>query len=111
MPTKTEIAAKVLKKINALDVDESPTAKDAEITEAIVQSVYDKLKELGKIHWPLTDLPSHSEDAFIVYAGWHVQPDYGLNTIDIGRAASAERDLAALSANRYDTRNEPLVDF
>ena len=111
MPTTTELASKILKKIGVLDPDESPTAQEGQDTIDIMQSVYDGLKELGNINWPLTSIPSMFEDPFIVFVGWHVQVNFGIETISGARAQKAQRDIDALSSNKEDPRLNPVVDF
>lgn len=112
MPTKTELAERVLKRIGMLDPSESPTAQEATDVIAVMDSVYESMKERGHILWTLTDIPTRYQDAFLNVVAFRIAPDFGLLKPELAElAARGEREIYALNERKIDGRNAPVVDF
>lgn len=112
MPTKTELAERVLKRLGVLDPDESPTAKEAQDVIEVMDSVYESMKERGQVMWTLTEIPTRYQDALINVIAGRVAPDFGLLTSAVAALAEdGKREIYALNERAEDTRNSPVVDF
>jgi len=112
MPTKTELATRVLRRMGALDADESPQQQDAQAVEAVMDSVYSSLKERRLIEWTLTEIPTRFQDAFINVVADRSAPDFGLSTPETqGRAQMGLREIYALTQKKDDPRKNPPRDF
>lgn len=112
MPTKAQLAERVLKRIGMLDPSESPTAQESQDVIAIMDSVYESMKERGHILWTLTEIPTRYQDAFINVVAFRVAPDFGLLKPELeALAARGEREIYALNERRIDGRNAPVVDY
>ena len=112
MPTTTELATRALKRAGVLDPAESPTAQEATDVIAVMQSVYDSMKERGHIQWTLTDIPARYQDPFINIVAMRIAADFGVlsdTLVALGR--SGEREIYALNERRIDGRGTPVVDF
>jgi len=111
MPTKTEIATRIMRRIAALDTAENPTAQEANDVIAVMDGAFETEKELGRFPFLITDMPTRYQEWFVVYAGWFVQPHFGLQTISPDEFIFADKKLKALDASVPDTRRTPVVDY
>lgn len=112
MPTKTELAERVLKRIGMLDPSESPTAQEAQDVIAVMDSVYESMKERGHVLWTLTEIPTRYQDSFINVVAGRAAPGFGLLTPELAAfAAGGLREIYALNERKIDGRNAPVVDF
>lgn len=112
MPTTTELATRIMKRARILDESESPTASEAEDVIAIMQGKYEEMKELGHVHWTLTEIPTRYQEAFISVVAVPVSAEFGVLTAEMAALGDAGmRTIYALNERREDTRNTPVVDF
>ena len=114
MPTKTQLSTRILKRIGVLDPSENPTAQEDTDVQAIMDSIYETEKELGRFEWTLTSIPTRHQEWFIIYVGWFVQPHFGVaasNPVTPDAFLQAQRKLSALSMNVDDDRSNPVVDY
>lgn len=112
MPTTAELAERVAKRAKILDPDESLTAQENTDVVAIMQSMYESMKERGHIRWTLTDIPTRYQDPFISFVAMRVAADFGTLTPEIAALAQAgEREIYALNEMRKDTRTSQVVDY
>lgn len=112
MPTTVELATRVLRRLGALDADESPQQQDAQAVELVMDSVYESLKERGHIEWTLTEIPTRFQDAFINVVADRCAPDFGASTPETqGRAQIGLREIYALTQKKEDPRSNPPRDF
>lgn len=113
MPTKTELAQRVMRRIGALDPSENQTAAEDADVQLVMDSVYSSLKERGQIEWVLTDIPVRFQDAFINVVADRVAPDFGMSTQETQlRGQIGLKELFALAAIAPDTRaTDPVVDY
>lgn len=114
MPTTTELNTRILKRIGVLDPSENQTAQEDADCLAVLNSIYDGMKEKGYIHWTLTSIPTMFQEPFITYVGYHVQPHFGVsasNPVDPQTASRALREIIALSTVKSDNRARPSVNY
>lgn len=112
MPTTTELSVRVAKRLGIIDPSESLTAAEADDITAVMNSVYDSMKERGHINWTLTSIPTMYQDAFINVVAYRVASDFGALTQDVVmRGQQGEREIYALNARSDDPRQTPPVDY
>ena len=112
MPTTTELATRVLKRIGVLDPSENQTAQESADVIAVMNSVYRSLKERGHIEWVLTSIPTMYQEPFITYVGYYVAPHFGVQgVIDVMTRNEALREMNSLAQVKTDPRAKPVVDF
>lgn len=112
MPTTTELAKRVAKRMGILDPSESLPAQDSTDIVAIMNSVYASMKERGHINWTLTSIPTRYQDAFINVVAYRSASDFGVLTDElILRGREGEREIYALNERRMDPRHTPVVDY
>ena len=112
MPTTTELATRVLKRLGVLDPSENQTAQESADVVAVMNSVYDSMKERGHINWTLTEIPTRYQDAFINVVAARCANDFGVMDDRILLLAQAgEKEIYALNERRIDNRSSPAVDF
>lgn len=112
MPTTTDLATRVLKRLGVVDPDENPTATEAADVVEIMQAVYEELKELGHIDWTLTDIPTRYQQAFVDVIGGEVAANFGVDGDVVQfRAERGRKRIYALNERKVDPRSSPVVDF
>lgn len=114
MPTKTALATRILKRIGVLDPSESPTGQEDTDVQAIMDSIYETEKELGRFEWTLTAIPTRYQEPFITYVGWFVQPHFGVaatNPVSPDDFRLANRMLSALNEKKTDNRANTPRDY
>lgn len=112
MPTTTQLAKKVLVRAKVLDPSENQTAADNAHVVEVMQSVYDSMKERGRIHWTLADIPSMYQDAFVTIVAFRIANDFGVMTAELAQMAQmAALEIDALNERSVDGRETPAVDF
>ena len=112
MPTPTELAERVMKRLGILDADESPEAKEAQDIVKTMHSAHASMLDLGLIDWPLDDVPVRCQDAWVNYMAGKVSADFGASSQEVfARGAAAERELIALSSQPSDPRDIPVTDY
>ena len=112
MPTRTELASRVMVRMGVLDAGENPTPKEANDVIDVMNSVYLSLKERGRIHWSLDAIPTQFIDPFINVVADRASPDFGINDATLNqRAQLGLKEIFALSARDYDGRADEVVDF
>lgn len=112
MPTTTELARRVMKRMGILDPTENPTAQESSDVVAIMNSVYASMKELGHINWTLTSIPTRYQDAFVSVVAYKAAPDFGVLTDElILKGREGQREIFALNERRMDARHTPVVDY
>ena len=112
MPTAAQLAERIAKRAKILDPNESLTSQENDDVVAILNSVYESMKERGHIRWTLTEIPTRYQDAFISVVARRVASDFG--TLDQGimeMAMSGEREIYALNEMRSDKRETDVTDF
>lgn len=111
MPTTTELATSIMKRIGVLDPRENPSANDAADVIAVMNSVYETEKELGRFNWTLTSIPTRYREWFYTYVGFFVQPRFGVQTVTADDAMFAMRKMSALNEQKQDPRSSPVTDY
>lgn len=123
MPTLTDIAGRVMKRLGLLDPDENPEHKEAKDIIAIMESAHASLLDRGLIDWPfrgegtgsISDpslVPARCEDAWINYAAWKCSADFGATSQEVAsRGQEGYRELIALSQQPFDDRDIPVTDY
>lgn len=123
MPTLTDIAGRVMKRLGLLDPDENPEHKEAKDIIAIMESSHASLLDRGLIDWPFrgvgtgaisdpSAIPQRCEQAWINYAAWQCSADFGATSQEVAsRGQEGYRELIALSQQPFDDRDIPVTDY
>jgi hypothetical protein len=112
MPTTAELAERIAKRARILDPNESLPAQESDDVVAVMNSMYDSLKERGHIRWTLTEIPTRYIDPFCSFVALRVAHDFGTLTPEIVALAQAgEREIYALNETRKDKRTSQVVDY
>lgn len=112
MPTPTDLAVRVMKRLGLLDPDENPEAKEAQDIVKTMRSAHASMLDMGLIDWPLDAIPMRCEDAWVNYMAARVSPDFGASTPEVlARGDMAETELVALSQQPDDPRDIPVTDY
>lgn len=100
-----------MKRIGALDPNESPTFQEHSDVLEVMNSVYETEKELGRFNWTLTSIPTRYQEWFVTYVGWFVQPHFGMSRVTPDDFMMARRKLSALNERKVDSRSSRDVDY
>jgi hypothetical protein len=112
MPTTTELARRVMKRMGILDPAENPTSQESDDVVAIMNSVYSSMKERKHINWTLTSIPTRYQDAFISVVAYKAAPDFGVLTQELAiKGREGEKEIYALNEKPMDPRHSPVVDY
>lgn len=112
MPTKAQLAKRVLVRMGELDPDENPTFKEDQDIQEVMLSVYSSLKDRGYIQWDLESIPVQYQDAFINVVADRASPDFGVNDPVLNqRGQMGLKEIYALSSRKIDTRESDPVDY
>ena len=111
MPTKTDLATRIMRRIGALDTSENPTAQEANDVIEVMDSLFETEQELGRLAFAITSMPTRYQEWWVVYVGFHVQSHFGLQTISGDEFVFADKKLKALDARVPDGRESRVVDY
>ncbi|MDP5211220.1 hypothetical protein [Microbulbifer sp. 2205BS26-8] len=109
--TDREMVRRVMTELRVLQSGKQPEPGEYVDIRDLMHSVHAELTENGLINWPLDDLPTSSEDAWIKFVAGRCSNFFGL--VDAGvlmRAEEAFRRLIALSA-QPDPEEIPVCDY
>lgn len=110
--SKSQLAKRILVRMNQLDPDENPEIKEDQDIQEVMDSVYLEYKDRGFIGWDLEGMPSQYQDAFINIVADRAAPDFGASTQELQmRAQQGRRTILALSARKIDTRESEPTDY
>lgn len=110
--TLTQLATRVMRRARILDSGENQTAAESADVEAIIQSRYEAMKEVGRAPFPLTDIPTRYEDAFVSVMAVAVAAEFNtLNDSVVALGAQGDRIISQLNERKIDSRETRATDY
>ena len=91
MATKTEVMDRALVKAGVLPYDQTATAEQTTIVEAVFDSLHAYGVDQGFIRWELTDIPAELDNAITVILAANIAEDFGIPTERYNRLKLAEQ--------------------
>lgn len=104
--TTQALATSVLRRLNVIGADETPSANDATLIKEMYADLYQELETEDVAFWPEAAIPEHIFRALVDYIAGNAAPDFGRIEY-VGLVADGERRLRRVASE--DPTGEPIT--